>query len=92
MATAGDEQPELVALNERCAQQQVEAFLRVIREEYGIGLEAIGQVRDDLHWLRQYRQRIETASGFALRALVTAVTVGTVLAIWEGLKHLVGKS
>lgn len=70
------------------AKAEVEAFLQILQERYGI-------TGSDLRWLARYHRSLEKYGDLTAKALATSIITiaigGLALAIWEGFKHLLGK-
>ena len=81
-----------LSLEERIkAEAQVEAFIEIMARRYGLKEDEIPEIVDNLKWLSNHRRGISRISWAAGLAVITLGASGMALAMWEGIKHFLGK-
>lgn len=71
------------------AEQQVAAFLTLIQQRYNLTDEEMRVLPHTLHFMIDYRKRLDLWAGWFMKSLVAMVAVGLGMALWEGIKHLI---
>jgi len=67
---------------EEHARKQVEAFIKVMQDDYGISI-------DDLRSAIERNNKVSKWGDWIAKTIVTSVAVGLVYAVWEGIKHFI---
>lgn len=70
------------------AEEQVEAFITVLTKRYGIQEEEIPDLIEIIRWSADHRRGINRVGWSALLGIVGIAASGIMLAVWEGIKHI----
>lgn len=70
------------------AAEQVDAFIKIVQNRYGIQEKEIPVLLDGLRWAAEHKRNLEKMGTTAMLTLLGMVLTGMGLAIWEGLKTL----
>lgn len=73
------------------AEEQVKAFLSILKEEYGLRPEDLRLFRNDLQWLRVHHKQMETWASWVGYGIVVTIVGGIMLALFEGIKEVLHK-
>ena len=73
------------------AEAQVEAFMEIMAKRYGLKEDEIPEIIDNLKWLSSHRNGISRISWTAGLGIIGLGASGLALAMWEGVKHFLGK-
>ena len=73
------------------AEAQVESFIEVLARRYGLKEDEIPEIIDNLKWLSNHRRGISRISWSAGLGVIGLGASGLALALWEGIRHFVGK-
>jgi hypothetical protein len=73
------------------AEEQVKAFLTILKDEYGLRPEDLRSFRHDLQWMRMHHKQMEKWAGHVGYGALMTLAGGIMFALWEGIKHFAGK-
>ncbi len=72
-----------------------EEVRRIVREElahHGLRPDEQDDNRDLFRWTRRHKAAFDSAGNWTWRSIVLALVTGLTIALWEGLKILIGKT
>jgi hypothetical protein len=58
---------------------------------FGIDEDDRKELRSDFQHLRRWRRGVDQAQSYAFKAIITAIVIGFVAAVWLGIKATLGK-
>lgn len=71
------------------AEAQVEAFITILTRRYGIDEREIPHLVDGIRWAITHKESLDKLNFGALMAVLATVIAALLIAIWEGVRHLV---
>jgi hypothetical protein len=81
------EQEHQRAIAKAEAELQVDVFLGILQERYGLQAGEIREILDDIRWVRGYRSGTIRAQRAAVVSVFALVLAGLASALWEGIKQ-----
>jgi hypothetical protein len=73
------------------AEIQVELFIELLAKRYGLKDDDIPEFVNNVRWLANHRRRVDRITWTAVLAIISLGATGATLAMWEGIKHYIGK-
>lgn len=71
--------------------EEVRAIVRDELARHGLRAKETDENRDLLRWCRNHKAAFESAGNWTFRSFVLALVGGLIVAVWEGLKLLIGR-
>ena len=76
-------------MKNKTTHKQVESFLDVLKNRYGLEDEDLKELVDDLKFLNNYRRKVQRFTSIFFGSIMTGLAIGTLWVVWEGVKGLV---
>jgi hypothetical protein len=86
---------EKLAEQQRLQEDSIDAIVRKavasVLASFGIEDDDRKEVRADFLHLRRWRKSVEQAQSYTLKAVITVIATGLIVAVWLGVKVVLGK-
>ena len=73
----------------RAVKRQVDDFVDLLRDRYGLDEDDLKEVAEDLRFMRKYRKRVEHFTLIFGGSIAVGLASGLVWAVWEGFRVMV---
>lgn len=73
------------------AEQQVDAFIRILSKRYGVEEKEIPELIQSLRWATEHKATIKTLSVSSVALIISTILGGIIIGVWEFGKQLLGK-